>query len=237
MGANKVVSGFSLIAALFIAGCATYDLAVARGSPVRLNLSSPNMGKASSGDLTIYVEEYATPEKSEAVFDTRLVDEGLLPLLILVTNGGQEDYEGNATEIVLRGKTMLNALTSEKAASRAGRSAVGRALGWSMIVPIVSIPIAVVASATHTNKVNKQIVQDFVAKGFPSGVIMPGSERSGFVFFELEPVRKDLAGLSLEVITRNTTTREQVTIAAPLPAATFLPRREAGRQTDGEHKW
>jgi len=132
---------------------------------------------------------------------------------------------------------VLKSFTPEEAASKAERSAVGRALGWSLIVPIIGIPIAVVASAMHTSKINKQLVQDFAAKGFPDGIILPNKERAGFLFFELDKGRKDLSGLSIEVTARNQVTGEPVMIVAPLRAVTFTPKREASEKPSGEHRW
>ena len=237
MKLRKVIVGFSLIAAVLLAGCATYDPVASRGLPLRPDPSGANVRKAAQGDLTLLVQEYATPEKSQEAFDTKLAEEGVLPLLIQVENTGQEPYEVKATDIIVRGAAVLKTLTAEEAASKAERSAVGRALGWSLIVPIIGIPIAVVASAMHTNKVNKQLVQDFAAKGFQDGIITPSKDRAGFLFFELDKGRKDLSGLSLEMTAKNVVTGEPVTITAPLPAVTFTPKREASEKPSGEHRW
>lgn len=236
MNRNYVAWGIFLVTAFFGSGCATYD-PVVKGSPASLDPSKPNVAKAAKGDLTLYVEEYATQAKSEAAFDTRLAEEGVLPLLILIQNGAQHEHEVKATDIVLLGKTAVQGLTAEQAASKAERSAVGRALGWSMIVPIISIPVAVVGSAVHTSKVNKQIQQDFVAKRLADGVIAPSKDRSGFVFFDLESGRKDLSGLTLEMTARNMVTGEAVTIVTPLPAATFRPKAETTQKATGEYRW
>jgi len=236
MNRNCVAWGIVLLTVCLASGCATYDPAV-KGVAAKLDPTGSNATKVVQGDLSLYVEEYATAEKSQAAFDTRLADEGLLPLLILVQNGGQQEYEVKATDIVLRGKTVMNVLTAEQAASKAERSAVGRALGWSLIVPIIGIPVAVVASAMHTSKVNKQIVQDFAAKPFAGGTITPNGERSGFVFFELEAGRKDLSDLSLEMTAQNLVTGDTVTIATPLPPAKFTPKPDASQKATGEHRW
>ena len=119
--------------------------------------------------------------------------------------------------------------------SKAKRDAILKALGWSLIVPIISIPVAVAASAIHTDSVNKKIVQDFAAKTFPKGVIPPNNERSGFLFFELEEGQKDLAGLNLELTARNIVTEETVTISVPLPAVTFavIEKTSSEEEEDG----
>ncbi len=216
MKRNEMMRGFALIMAFLFAGCATYTPTLSR-----LNSSGPNVNKAVNGDLTLYVEEYATKEKSEKAFDSNLAREGVLPLLISLENAGKQSYEVQISNIAVKGRSSLKALSPEEAASKAKRDAILKALGWSLVVPIISIPVAVAASAIHTNSVNKKIVQDFATKTFPEGVIPPNNERSGFLFFELEEGQKDLAGLSLEVTARDVASGETVTITAPLPAATF----------------
>jgi hypothetical protein len=173
------------------------------------------------GDLTLYVEEYATAEKSQRAFDTELANSGMFPLLILVENTGQHSYEVNTQDIVVRGNTLLKTLAPEEAAIRAQRNAVGRALGWSLVVPIISIPFVAASSAFHTSGVNQQIIQDFLDKSFLDGIVTSNQERSGFVFFELDEGRKDLAGLTLEMTARNAASGEQIKIIVPLPAVTL----------------
>jgi hypothetical protein len=223
MKQKNIVKVLMFFIVLFFAGCASYT-----PSLVRLDTFGPNANKQVKGDLCIFIEEYATPEKCEKAFDTNLSEEGVLPLLISVQNNGRHPYEVKAMDIVVReGNTSIKSLTPEEAARKAKRNAVGRALGWSMIVPIISIPVAVATSATHTSKVNKQIVQDFEAKGFHEGTIMPGKECSGFLFFELKKERKDLSGMILEMTARNQATGELTTITSPLPQVMFTTKNEA----------
>jgi len=182
---------FVIVSLVIVSGCASYT-----PSLVRLNPSGPNVMTGESGALRLYIEEFATPVKSKSAFDTDLAAEGVLPLLILLQNNGQQTYEVKAKDIAVRGSKPLKPFTPEEAADKASRSAVGRALGWSMIVPIISIPIAVTASAIHTSNVNDKIIQDFKAKLFPDGVILPTKEQSGFLFFEIESDHAALKGLN-----------------------------------------
>ena len=229
MKRNNIVRGISLLMVCMLVGCASYTPTLPR-----LGHTGPTVRKTVKGDLTLYVEEYVTPEKAEKAFDTDLANEGVLPLMIGLENNGKEPYEIKAGDIFVRGKSLLKGLAPEEVASRAERSAVGRALGWSLIVPIIGIPIAVAASAIHTNSVNKKIRQDFAAKAFTEAVVLPNKDYSGFLFFELEEGRKDLSGLSLEMRVRNVVTGKSVTIAVPLPAATITPKEESSSQEDGE---
>lgn len=86
-------------------------------------------------------------------------------------------------------------------------------------MPIISIPIAVTASAIHTHKVNQQILQDFTNKGFQDGTLMPNKERSGFLFFDLGDRSKGLAGLTLEVSAQEEKTGKNWKLALPLSGA------------------
>ncbi len=204
MKTNQLTGTLLLIIGV-LSGCASYS-----PSLVRLEPNGPQMTSQISRDLVLYVDEFATPEKSERAFDTSLVKEGVLPLLIQVQNKGQQPYQVKAMDIlVLDGNAnkLLGALTPEQAAGRAKKNAITRAVGWSMIVPIIAIPAAVTASALHTNKVNKQIVQDFSAKAFSDGSIMPNRDRSGFLFFELPKGRKDLSGLTLQMTSKRSDER------------------------------
>ncbi len=225
MKTHQYVGYFSLAIAFMLGGCASYA-----PSLVKLNPSGPNVAKAVAGDLTLYVDEYATVERSQRAFDTDMANEGVLPLLLQVENSGKQRYEVKTSNILLRGDKPLKSLTAEETAGKAGRSAVGRALGWSLIVPIISIPVAVAASAIHTSKVNDQIVHDLVAKSFSDGEIMPNKERSGFVFFELEDGAIELSKLTLELTARNIDTGEQLKIATALPSKTVKSETQVQKQ-------
>lgn len=219
MKRNNTMKAISLFMACLMVGCASYTPTM-----VRLDPSGPNVAKVTEGDFTLYIEEYVTQEKAERAFDTDLAKEGVLPLLILLENNGEIPCE--VVDIVVRGDTPLKELTPEEAADKASRSAVGRAIGWSLLVPIIAIPIAAAASAGHTSKVNKQMVADFTAKAFLDEVIMPNKDFSGFVYFELEEGRQDLSGLSLEMTAKNIVTQELTTVIAALPGATFTQKKE-----------
>jgi hypothetical protein len=221
MEKNRLIGIALLVVGLVLSACASYS-----PSLVRLNPTGPTTSKQVSGEFTVYVDEFATPEKSEKAFDTNLVKEGVLPLLVQVQNNSPHPYEVKTMDIIVQetgSNTVLSPLTPEQTAKKAKKNAVTRAIGWSLIVPIVAIPVAVAASAIHTDKVNKQIAQDFSAKSFPDGTIMPNKEQFGFVFFELPKGRKDLSGLNLQVTPRKADTGEFLTVTTPLPAATFKP--------------
>lgn len=209
----------TLAFALIFSGCASYVPTLKRLDPF-----GANSKKTVIEELLVYVEEYATAEKSERAFDTKLAERGVLPLLILVENTGQHSYEIKTADVVVRGNAALKSLSPEEAASKAERGTLGPAVGWSLIVPNIGIPAAAVASAMHTRGVNRQIVRDFQNKGFLKGTIEQKKERSGFLFFQLDEGKKDLTGLTFEMRAKNLATNEVVIVAFPLPEATFGPQ-------------
>jgi len=217
MKTNNMMKGLSVLMSCSMLACASYN-----PSMVRVDSEGPNLIMASNGGVTINIEEFATPEKSQKAFDTDLAKTGVLPLLIHVENNSDGPFDVKNKDIVVReGNRPLKSLSPEEAASKAKRSAVGRAIGWSLIVPIISIPIAVVASSMHTSKVNKAIIADFAAKAFPDVIIPSKRDKSGFLYIELPDGRENLSGLTLEVKTTNILTKESVIITSPLPAAKF----------------
>ncbi len=221
MKRNNIFQGISLFTACLLTGCASYTPTL-----VKLEPSGPNVTKTIKGDLTIYVEEFVSPSKSETAFDTDMAEEGVLPLLIQVTNSGQEPFEVKLNDIFVRGDSVLKPLTPEEAADKASRSAVGKAIGWSMIVPIIAIPVAVIASASHTSKVNLKMVADFNAKAFQDTTIQPNTNHTGFIFLALEEGMQDTSGLTLEMTVKNVGTGEVMIVTASVPAASFAQKEK-----------
>jgi len=223
MERRRMLQGLALCLVLCVAGCATYTPRVV-GIP---ETAGPGVSTRVQEHLTLSVEAYASAEKSKSVFDTDLADKGIIPLLVTVQNAGQEPYQVHSTDFVLRdGDTVLQMLSPEEASRKAKRDAVGRAVGWSLIVPIIGIPIAATSSVLHTNKVNKSIVQDFTAKAFKDGGLKLHEKRSGFLFFALPKGQKALNVPRLDLTATNLATHDQVTLTTSLPAAGFAAKNE-----------
>lgn len=231
MKRNHFFQGISLITACLLTGCASYTPTL-----VKLDPAGPNVSKAVSGDLTIYVEEFVSPSKSEIAFDTDMAEEGVLPLLIQVSNGGEDPCEILAGDIFVRGDAVLKPLTPEEAADKASRGAVGKAIGWSLIVPIIAIPIAATASAVHTSGVNKKMVADFKAKAFQDASIQPNTNHTGFLFLELEEGMQDTSGLTLEMTAKNIGTGEVMIMTAAVPNASFTQKEKEKAPSPSESR-
>ena len=96
MRKNGLIGIVLLVVAVVLSGCASYSPAL-----VRLEPTGPTMSRQVSGDFTLYIDEFATPEKSEKAFDSNLIKEGVLPLLIQVQNNSPYPYEVKKMDIVI----------------------------------------------------------------------------------------------------------------------------------------
>jgi hypothetical protein len=215
-----------LVLALLFSGCgASYKPTLSRFDPV-----GTNSKKISVGDLTVYVEEYASAAKSIRAFDTDLAAAGILPILILVENNGPAAFDLKLQDVVIRRDQPLKALTPRNAAMSAERSAFGEAAGWSVaiapIAPVVA-PAAAALSAVETNRVNRQIDQDFSRKAFAGGSVEAGKRRSGFLFYQLEDKTPLLKGLILGLKATNLATNEMVSIDIALPETMLTPGEDS----------
>jgi hypothetical protein len=209
---NRIFLALVFAALSILGGCATYTPSLAK-----LDATGAGATKQSVSDVTVFVDEYVTKAKSEKTFDMDLRSDGVLPLLVTLQNGGKLPVDIKTMDITLRdGTASAKLLSPEEAATKAKKSAAGRAIGWSLIVPIISIPIAATASVMHTNKVNRQIMEDFTAKSFASETVAPGKEKSGFLYFDIDKLRSEFAGLVLEMKMKIEGAADPITISAPL---------------------
>jgi len=213
MPVDKQRSFGTFLFALALVSCETaYRPTLRRLDPV-----GSNSTKVSSENLVAYVEEYATPNKSERAFDADLAEAGILPVLLLLENRGKSPYQ--ITEIELRDEKghALKRLAADEAASQVRRGGIREAVGWSLVVPIVTIPLAAGLSAAHTADVNSEISRDIKRKTFEQENLNENTQRSGFVFYQLESDRRKLTGLRLVIQALNLETNHLISISSPLP--------------------
>lgn len=219
---SRILVALAVSALAVLSGCATYTPSMAK-----LDASGAGATSRSVGGVTVFVDEYATKAKSEKTFDMNLHSDGVLPLLVTLQNSGAAPLDVKTMDITLRdGAQTIKLLSPEEAATKAKKSAAGRAIGWSLIVPIISIPIAATASVMHTNKVNRQIMEDFTAKSFTSEVVAPGKEKTGFLFFDIDKVRSEFAGLILEMKMKVGGAAEPLMLALPISTIKLQPTEQ-----------
>lgn len=213
MPVDKLRSLAMLLFALTQVSCET----AYRPTLMRLDPVGSNSTKVSAENLVAYVEEYATANKSARAFDANLAGAGILPVLLLVENRGQTPYQ--ITEVELRNERgrALKRLASDEAASQVRRGGFREAIGWSLVVPIVTIPLAAGLSAANTAGVNSAISRDVKRKSFEQETLKENTRRSGFVFYQLESERTKLGGLMLVIQALDLETNHMISISTPLP--------------------
>lgn len=210
------------------AECANY-----KGRTAPMVAALPH-AESSGGEISLYVDEYATESKSKKAFDSNLAGKGVLALLVRVVNNGQEPCEIAVRDFVVRdASSTLRRIPPEEAAGKVKLNAAARAIGWSLIVPIVAIPVAASMSVHDTNKKNARMKEDFAASVIQDGTIPAYGEQTGFLFYDITG-RKDLRGLELAMTARNSTTRATITVVAPLPYASFKSPRGGSKSADGQ---
>lgn len=210
---KKIAIIAGILVLLALSGCASYTPAT-----VKTQATAPTTAKVVQSGVTLYVEEYGSTEKAAKAFDANLVEDGVLPLFVTLLNESGKTLLVDLNAISLRDETgLLKQLTTEEAALKAKKNAWGRAIGWSMIVPIISIPIAATASVMHTNKVNRQMQEDFTAKALTTAPLPMNKEVSGFLFFEVDKIRSKWNGMMLDINAKFEGDAGGVALSTPLP--------------------
>lgn len=190
------------IYALWTCGCvASFEPEVHSLGELRSGL--PTSKEVKSG-LAVSVEEFVSANKSRHVFDADVAAHGILPLLVRVENHSTEPYIVQRDQIraSLDGQALLPIYGKEAARQGAARNNVGRALVntilWGPLAPYFGLP-SMVASASHTRSVNKDIERHFEKMEFIDTVLKPGETSEGFAFFQLPGHEKRLEKLQVNV--------------------------------------
>jgi len=228
MKQSIITGGMSLALAFTLVGCASHP------TIVKLDPTGPNVRKQTVGDLTLHVEEYAAQGKWEKAFEFDLAVQEVLPLLIRVTNSGKASYEVNSDYFVVRGQSILKRLDSEVAAKKLHESVAAATAGGAAagLIFLPLAPITAIAAAASMNSQNKRITEDLATKKFKEGVILPHSNREGFLYFELYKDRKDLSDLVIELTARNTVTGRTLVISALVPPVSLKRKPKCEGEDD-----
>ena len=124
---------------VFLAGCAApLKTSVA---PFRAPEALPNAKTA--WDLVIAADAIDTPEKSARVFGTDLGEAGILPVHLIVSNKGSQEYEINAAQIfaVSQGE-YYPAFNLSQAAQRVRESSIGTTVAAQAAVGALVLAVA-----------------------------------------------------------------------------------------------
>jgi hypothetical protein len=160
--------------------------------------------------VTVAVDPYDLPDKAGRVFRINYREQGLLPLLLIITNGGGQPVAltGLQVELVTRSRVKLQPASEEDIYRRIARQPMRGDQPSGNPLPF---PRRVRRSL---KKEEQQEIQDsrFVAKA-----VEPHATRAGFLFFDVEGIDTPLAGAHLYISgVRNSQGHELIFFDVPL---------------------
>lgn len=137
--------------------------------------------------VTAAIELYNAPPKSD-IFITPYVQEGLLPVFLVITNDGDQPIALTSmrAELVTSGRAKLESLNNDDIFRRVAH------IAGSSTTPQRVSPIPLPGN-TKNKKAQKQY-QEIVAANFAAEAVEPHSTKSGFLFFDVFNVKQPIEG-------------------------------------------
>lgn len=137
--------------------------------------------------VTAAVDVYNTPPKDE-IFGTHYVAEGILPVLLIVSNDGDQPISMTKmrAQLVTASRTKLDSLEIEDVFRRVSHIK-GSSTSPGRVGPI---PLP---SGTKNKKAQEQF-QEITKAKFAAQAVEPHSTQSGFLFFDIEDLKNVVAG-------------------------------------------
>ena len=137
--------------------------------------------------VAIAVDLYNAPPKSE-VFGTPYAQEGILPMLLVITNDGDQPITVSRmhAELVTAQRTKLESLTTDDVFRRVAHIS-GNSSSPARVGPI---PLP---GNTKNKKAQKQY-EEITAAIFTAEAVEPHTTKSGFLFFDVQGVKQPIDG-------------------------------------------
>ncbi len=139
--------------------------------------------------VTAAIDLYNTSPKDD-IFSTRYLQEGILPVFLVITNDGNRPISVTKmqAQLVTSGRTKLDALTVDDVMRRVAHANVSSTNPGGRTSPI---PIP---GTGGKNKKAQQQVQELDHAHFGAYAIEPHSTQAGFLFFDVEDVPNPIQG-------------------------------------------
>ncbi len=139
--------------------------------------------------ITAAIDLYNTSPKDD-IFSTRYLQEGILPVFLVITNDGDRPVSVTKMQVqlVTSGRTKLDALTVDDVMRRVAHANVSSTNPGGRTSPI---PIP---GTGGKNKKAQQQFQELNHAHFGAFAIEPHSTQAGFLFFDIEDVPNPVQG-------------------------------------------
>lgn len=137
--------------------------------------------------ITAAIELYNSPPKSD-IFITPYVQEGLLPVFLVITNDGDQPIALTSmrAELVTSGRAKLESLDNDDIFRRVAH------ISGSSTSPQHAGPIPLPGN-TKNKKAQKEY-QEILAANFAAEAVEPHTTKSGFLFFDVFNVKQPVQG-------------------------------------------
>jgi hypothetical protein len=147
----------------------------------------PSKDVNSNAKITAAIDLYNTSPKDD-VFSTRFMQEGILPVFLVITNDGDKPISVTkmSAQLVTSGRAKLDALGADDIMRRIGHvNASSTGPGRASPIPL---------PGGNKNKKNQQALEEVNRARFSAFAVEPHSTQSGFLFFDIDGVRNPVQG-------------------------------------------
>lgn len=143
--------------------------------------------------VTIAIDLYNTAPKDD-IFNTRYVQEGILPVLLIVTNDGDKPISVTKmhAQLVTSNRSKLDALAVDDVMRRVGHVNASSTNPGGRTTPI---PLP----GGNKNKKAQQQLEEATRARFSAYAVEPHSTQAGFLFFDIQDVRNPVQGSRIYV--------------------------------------
>jgi hypothetical protein len=160
--------------------------------------------------VTVAADPYDLPNKTQGVFRIKYREEGLLPVLLVVTNdaGQPVALTDMQVELVTRKRVKIHPATEDDISRRIARQPMRGDQPSSSPLPF---------PRKMRRSLKKEEVEEIQDSRFAAKAVEPHATRAGFFFFDVEDVDNPLAGAHLYVSgLRNSQGQELIFFDIPL---------------------
>ena len=140
--------------------------------------------------VTAALDVYNTSPKDD-IFITPFVEEGILPVFLIITNDGDQPITLNnmRAELVTAGRAKMESLNNDDVFRRVAH------ISASSTSPQRAGPIPLPGN-TKNKKAQKQY-EEILNANFAAAAVEPHTTKSGFLFFDVTNVKQPVAGSHL----------------------------------------
>jgi hypothetical protein len=154
----------------------------------------PSKDVHSNEKITIAIELYNTAPKDD-IFMTHYVQEGILPVFLVITNDGDKPISVTRlhAQLVTANRSKLDGMGVEDVMRRVGH------VNASSTSPGKITPFPIPGAGGNKNKKAQQQLEEVNRARFSAFAVEPHSTQSGFLFFDIQDVRNPVNGAHIYI--------------------------------------